>query len=416
MLVAGVRRHAFAGAQLNDRHPHRHKQFRVVSVTQLVVHVVQDLSRLLTQLRPVLDQRLGNRHEQRRGYALAAHVRHNHAQVIIVQHVEVVEVSADFFCRIHRGIDVKVSSFRERRENTRQHIRLDLCGNVQFRADAFLLFCHSGQVVQVFHNPALHSADFFIQVADLVLGVNRQVDDLLLQVSSLVVHKSCCRLCQHAQRLCRDPAHQQHGDHGAHDHQRSGKDHHCRQEALPLVHNVVHVDVHADNGNVLAFAVHHGLIRGTQPSVFRMTYYGVNMLVGCVFLISFRRIFVAAGIQYCLVRVHDVDALAAFQALQVYVFSAQLFLVSLQHRPDAGIGVIQSPLLQPFDERLVAVCFHGFFPDRRKLVRLDGVQQFLGFISVHKSRNRACRVARGLGVVLVHALAVYPVGKSRQAQ
>ena len=68
-------------------------------------------------------------HKQRRRDTLAANVTDDQSDVVIIDAEEVVEVTADILCRLHRGIDIQlVTDIREGRENTRQDKLLNLVG------------------------------------------------------------------------------------------------------------------------------------------------------------------------------------------------------------------------------------------------------------------------------------------------
>ena len=72
----------------------------------------------------VLDQSLGDHHEHGCRYALAGNIGDHDREMIVVDHEEIVEVTADFLGRGHCRIDIKVLAFREGREDVWQHVCL----------------------------------------------------------------------------------------------------------------------------------------------------------------------------------------------------------------------------------------------------------------------------------------------------
>ena len=73
----------------------------------------------------ILDQRLGNDHEHGRRNALAGNIGDHHGQMVLVDHEEIIEVTADFLGRGHRGIDIEIIPIRKGREDVWQHVGLD---------------------------------------------------------------------------------------------------------------------------------------------------------------------------------------------------------------------------------------------------------------------------------------------------
>ena len=66
--------------------------------------------------------------------------------MVVVNEEEIVEIAADLFGGSHRSVQIELLSFGERREDSRQIIRLNLRGDVQFCSNALLLRCDGGQV------------------------------------------------------------------------------------------------------------------------------------------------------------------------------------------------------------------------------------------------------------------------------
>ena len=73
--------------------------------------------------------------------------------MVIVDQEEVIEISADFLGRDHVSIYIELLLIRERREDTGQHICLDLGGDAQFGADAFTLRCDPPDILDICLHP-----------------------------------------------------------------------------------------------------------------------------------------------------------------------------------------------------------------------------------------------------------------------
>ena len=139
--MAGVGRSQFAGGDLQDPHPQRHKHLGGVVVHHLFVDRLEDLCRVVAPaLGPVVDHDLRGHHEHGRGDALAGHVRDDERQVIPVDHIVIVEVAPQLLGRLHPGVDVKFLSVREGGIEIGDHVLLDALGQFQFHGDALRLF------------------------------------------------------------------------------------------------------------------------------------------------------------------------------------------------------------------------------------------------------------------------------------
>ena len=124
--------------QIQRPQPRGDEHLRVVVLTQAVVGLGEYLRDVPPTLGQVPQQRLGAHHEQRAGYALAGHIRHQEVQVVAVRQIKVVEVAAHLLGRVHGGVDVEVLPLRIRREHRRQAGALDLPREFQFPVDALL--------------------------------------------------------------------------------------------------------------------------------------------------------------------------------------------------------------------------------------------------------------------------------------
>ena len=169
MFMPGIGRQSFSGRQLHNRKPYRHKQLRLVPLTELLIDVLENFRRAAAHLGTVFNERLCDHHEQSGRDALAGYVRHDQAQMIVVNEEEIIKVSADFLGRGHGGVDFKICTPRERREDPREHIGLDLRCNVQLRPDAFPLGSDSQQIPNVRIHIVFHLGETAVKRTDLVL-------------------------------------------------------------------------------------------------------------------------------------------------------------------------------------------------------------------------------------------------------
>ena len=69
--------------------------------------------------------------------------------MVLIHKEEIIKISPDFFCRLHRGIDIKFRAIRERRENAWKHARLNLGSHTQFCTDPFLFSCNFGKIIYI---------------------------------------------------------------------------------------------------------------------------------------------------------------------------------------------------------------------------------------------------------------------------
>ena len=138
VLMPGIGRRDLSRGDLHNTQPDGDEHLDLITGAEGFIGLVEDLCRGLSEHGAALQNDLGNHHEQGCRNAFPADIRHDHAQMIIVDQEEVVEITPDLLGRIHRRIQVKLPPVREGRENMRQHAALDQVGHLQFRADAFL--------------------------------------------------------------------------------------------------------------------------------------------------------------------------------------------------------------------------------------------------------------------------------------
>ena len=195
--MPGIGRNDLAGLQIEHPEPDRDKHLLAVIRANLLIHRAQHLGGALVVHGVVLHQDLGNHHKQRGRDALAGNIRHNKAKMRIVDQEEIVEIAADLLGRGHRGIDVKFRAFREGREDVGQHVRLNLRGKGQFRADALFLLRDGNDFRDVFLRPFIQRVKRLRQDLDFVpcavglvhrksgLAVFQRIDPLREQLQRL---------------------------------------------------------------------------------------------------------------------------------------------------------------------------------------------------------------------------------------
>ena len=88
--------------------------------------------------------------------------------MVVVDHKEVVEVSADLNRRIHNRVNVKLVAVREGREVGREHILLDARRQTQLRTDTFSFRRDSGQILDILGNVVLHVRHGQVQLFEFV--------------------------------------------------------------------------------------------------------------------------------------------------------------------------------------------------------------------------------------------------------
>ena len=257
--MARVGRLQFPGPQVQDAEPDGHEHLLLVILADPVVRRLQDFPRAHTGHRDILDHDLGGHHEQRRGNALAAHVRHDQRQMVVIDQEEVVEVAAYFLRRLHRRVNVKFRAVRECREHARQHICLDAGRQRQFRADALLLRRRRRQFINIFGDLLLHMVDGSGQFSDLILVFDgfRQFcfgGHFLCRKSYRFVRDLCQRLQQHPAQIemLRDDDD---------DHQQRQHQEHKPDKAVAHPRQVLHLPLHAQDGlrlPVRSLHRHHG--------------------------------------------------------------------------------------------------------------------------------------------------------------
>ena len=146
VLMTCVGGNALSCGNGKDADPYGHEQHGVIPLAELLVHLAQDIGRIVSHHGLVLDQRLGDHHEQGRGHSFAGYIRNDHAQMVLIDQEEIIKITADLPGRMHERVKVKFTPVRKRGENPGQHIRLDLGGNIELSADLFLFGRNTEQI------------------------------------------------------------------------------------------------------------------------------------------------------------------------------------------------------------------------------------------------------------------------------
>ena len=232
MLMTRVGSHSVACLQVDDGQPDRYEQACLVALAELCVDISENLCRCAALQRPVLDEGLGNDHEQCSGNSLARDICHDQGNVAVIHHEEVVEVSPYFLCGNHGGVQVELLGVGIRRENPRQHVGLDLCSDIELCADALLLRRDPGDLLDVFDRARGKVRKRLCKNLNLILGaegiLHLEEQLVLADFRDLVGHpvdgpddSSCKKDCACAaeyQRYCKEH------DHGCPGRLHSGKE------------------------------------------------------------------------------------------------------------------------------------------------------------------------------------------------
>ena len=141
-VVAGVAIAQFTSGQVQHTAEEGHEHVALVHGGEAVVHGLDDAPGTVFMRRHVAEGRTRDRHHQRRGDALAAHVAHAEEELLVPDE-EVVQVAAHLLGRDDGGGHVQVVPLREGRKGLGHHGHLDAGGDVQLALNAFPLLLHS---------------------------------------------------------------------------------------------------------------------------------------------------------------------------------------------------------------------------------------------------------------------------------
>ena len=123
--MTGIRRCQLSRGYLKDTDPHGDKHHGPVFVTQVEVDSFQGLARVTAGHQLVLDQTLGDGHKHGCRHALVGHVCDYQRQMVLIDHKEIIEVTADLPGGGHGGVQFKLFPVRECREFAGDHLSLD---------------------------------------------------------------------------------------------------------------------------------------------------------------------------------------------------------------------------------------------------------------------------------------------------
>ena len=143
MFMACVGGKPLTGGYLDYGEPYGNEELGLITLAQLLIGILEDLSRRSAHLCTVLDEVLGLDHKQCCRYSLAGYIRHDKCQMIIIHQEKVIEITTDFLGRIHGRIEVKLGLCTvDLIEVTRQHAGLDIGGYREFTGYTLLLRSH----------------------------------------------------------------------------------------------------------------------------------------------------------------------------------------------------------------------------------------------------------------------------------
>ena len=126
------------------------KHHGVVFEAQFLIHMGEDFRRVEVRSGRTFHQSFGGGHEKGCRNSLARNVPDRKKQLIVVQHEEVIKISAYFLGRDQRGENIEFAPFRKGRESLRQKTHLDCAGDLQFALVSFLGGGCFGKVCDIF--------------------------------------------------------------------------------------------------------------------------------------------------------------------------------------------------------------------------------------------------------------------------
>ena len=159
-----------------------------------LVYLLQSLFRAETGKDTVLDHDFYHHHKQCCRNSFSGDIRDHDAEMVLIDQEEIIKVAADFFGRLHACVNIKLSSVRERREDTWKHIHLDTAGEFQFRIKALLLRRDFHEFPCFLFQTAIHFFDGMRQCLNFVAGMDIRNKDLFtVQFANQLV--SSCFQC-----------------------------------------------------------------------------------------------------------------------------------------------------------------------------------------------------------------------------
>ena len=266
----------------------------------------------------------------------------------IIHQEEVVEIAAHFLGRVHGGINLELSPFREGGENIRQHICLNLGGNIQLCADSLLLRSHLKKLPHVGVHVLLHLPERLVENAHLILGLNllhlgenRTLRDRTLPFR---LHQLGRRICQSPDRRRQCPGGSFYHNRGDNACNHNHENHELTHKAGQIPHDVVHLDIHAHIAGRFSGGCPEGIVDAHEPAEFliadqgthRFSSYHLLGIVGkCPFIVGFvipernralRRVGIHHVPDFLFLRLHDIQVLDAAVLLDFAQLLEGLFI------------------------------------------------------------------------------------------
>ena len=171
-----------------------------IGFTQNIIDLCKDFSQVSARLCMILDQGFADNHEKGCRNSFAGNISHNNRHMPVINHKEIIKISANFLCRCHGRINIHLIPVRKCREYAGKHGSLDLCCHVQLCSDTFLLSSHPGKVIHIVNNTFLHGLGCVIKFFYLISGMNIKIYDVVLIIPFLAIAKFVCCFCKQFNR------------------------------------------------------------------------------------------------------------------------------------------------------------------------------------------------------------------------
>ena len=256
--------------------------------------------------------------------------------MILIDQIEVIEVSPDFPCRFHGGIQFKLMVFRKRRELCRQHIFLNLGGDIQLGPDLFLFTRHGFQANNIFLEVMIHLHKRIGEIFQFIIGMHIHLElfGMIRIILEMMHHRTGCfvQLFDRPDQEAVDAEviGRQHDERHRADDDNVGSDQ-CQQH----LHNFGSLDIRTDHGSRLAVCVKDRIIRTQKKSVFRVIGNTGRTVFGLIgeltlnylfFFLAEIRIRIAEGIDIrCHSLIPDIDDLIFFGDKDIEGFQMIVF-------------------------------------------------------------------------------------------
>ncbi len=155
-VVAGIGVFEHTGTGVQNAVKKRCKHAWSVPIDKRLIQVSQTLTRGGVAIRSGPQDRLGDRHEQRRGNAFAADVAHHEGKMLRVEQEEIEQVAAHFPGGDHGGVKIEIGAAGEGRKGAGQHGALDHRGVLHLARPQTLGLLHLGQA-RIFDSHGRHT-------------------------------------------------------------------------------------------------------------------------------------------------------------------------------------------------------------------------------------------------------------------